>query len=198
MAQSKVSAESSKPGPKKRTLTVDQIALMRGLWEQGAQSIKEIAAEVGCTYEQAKYKINKAGWVQGCRAEYYEEIARKAIEAELAKEAQELAEKKEGARNKAVQIANIIEGRMIKQFQDADSSSLSNAAIANDLKALEIASRINQNTFHTKRFALGMDKEESAIDDMAGTIEVLEMTADEVEEIRQQQEEDYAANGIEE
>lgn len=184
-------AESNK---KTRRLSIEQIALIRGLHEQGALGPTGIAEEVGCDPEQVKYQIKKNGWVRGIRADYYEAIARKAIEEELQTKAKEIADVKDEVRKKAVQLSNIIESRVIRVIQHADKSSLSDAAMLQDFKSLEIASRIVQNTFHTKRFALGMDKEEAGAEENAEFIELMEMTADDVEQIRLQQEEDFKKN----
>ncbi len=182
---------------KTRRLTPEQIGMVRGLWEQGAMSQPEIAAEIGATQDQVKYLISKNGWVQGARAEYYENIALEAIREQSLEDAKKLAIQKETAREKAVQLASIIESRLIKTIKDADSKGMTDAAVLNDYKALETASRIIQNTMHTKRFALGMDKEEITQDE-AGEIQLVEMSADEMEEIKAAQEEAYQLTAVSE
>ena len=72
---------------------------------------------------------------------------------------------------------------------------MSDAAVLNDYKALEIASRIVQNTMHTKRFALGMDKEEVTTDE-AGEIQLIEMSAEEMDAIKAEQEEAYKLTAV--
>jgi hypothetical protein len=171
--------------------------MVRGLWEQGAMSQPEIAAEIGATPDQVKYLISKNGWVQGARAEYYEKIALESIRQQTLEDAKKLTVQKETAREKAVQLATVVEGRLIKTIKDADAKGLSDAAVLNDYKALEIASRIIQNTMHTKRFALGMDKEEITQDE-AGEIHLIEMSAEEMDEIKAAQEEAYQLTSISE
>lgn len=187
---------AEKKEPKTRKLSIEQISLIRGLHEQGALGPVDIADEAGCSVDQVKYQIKKNGWVRGIRAEYYEEIARKAIEEELQTKAKEAADMKDAVRTKAVQLANIIEGRVVRNIQKTDAAGLSDATMLQDLKTLEIASRVIQNTFHTKRFALGMDKEEHTGDESDDMIQLLEMTADELDEIRSQQEAEFARHGL--
>lgn len=180
---------------KARRLSAEQIGMIRGLWEQGAMNMTQIAKEVGATLEQVKYLIAKNEWVQGARAEYYEEIAFRELERQAEDEAKKTAVAKSTAREKAVQLASIIEGRLIKAIKHADEKSLSDAAMLNDFKAIETASRIVQNTFHTKRFALGMDKEESTIDEI-GKIELTEMTSEEVEKIKDELESEWQTTAV--
>ncbi len=183
---------------RERRLTPEETGMIRGLWEQGAMSLTEIAHEIGVSADKVKYQIKKHGWVQGARAEYYEEIALKAIEEQLETEAKKHAVAKQQARDKAVQLSNVVEGRLVKAMKEADSKGLSDAAMLHDYRALETASKILQNTFHTKRFALGMDKEEGPAEDENMSIQLAEMTADEVESIKQAQEEAWNQLGPDE
>lgn len=182
------------PESKKKTrrLSHEQVGMIRGLWEQGIMSKPDIAQEIGCSTDQVKYQIEKNGWVQGARADYYEELAVKAIEEQLGEQAKKLAVAKESARDKAIQLSNVVEARLIKAIKDGDAKGLTDAALQNDYKSLEIASRIVQNTFHTKRFALGMDKDEPVSEDYNNQIELLEMSAEEVDDIKRSQEEQAA------
>lgn len=182
---------------KTRRLTPEQVGMVRGLWEQGAMSQPEIATEIGATLDQVKYLISKNGWVQGARAEYYEKIALEVIRNQNLEDAKKLAVQKDSVREKAVTLASVIEGRLIKTIKDADAKGLTDAAVLNDYKALEIASRIVQNTMHTKRFALGMDKEEIT-EEESSEIQLIEMSAEEMEEIKAAQEEAYQLTAVSE
>jgi hypothetical protein len=173
---------------KPRRLNYEQIGMIRGLWEQGALSRTEIAAEIGASPDQVKYQIEKNGWVQGARAEYYEQKALAFIEEQAVEKSKKLTVARETARERAVQLSGIIESRFIKAIKAAEASGATDAALMHDFKALESASRLVQNTFHTKRFALGMDKEESVEDQGNDSITLLEMSADEVEDIKREQE----------
>jgi hypothetical protein len=176
---------------KTRKPSIEQQALVRGLWEANLGSQGDIAKEAGVTVEQVRYMIKEKGWVKGIRAEYYENKARELIESEISAAAKELAVKKDSARDQAVKISNIIEQKMIGEFKAAQDAKLSIATLGPAFKALEMASRINQNSFHTKRFALGMDQEEIQTIDEDLKLEILEMSADEIELIREKQEKDY-------
>ena len=183
---------------KTRKLSIEQLALIRGLWEQGAYSATDIAQEVGCGADQVKYQIKKNGWVQGARSEYYEHIAMQAIQDQLATQAKELVIAKDSARDKAVKFASLIENQLLAVIQDVNAKGLPHSAVLNDYKALEIASKVTQNTFHTKRYALGMDKEDPEQTEENNNIILQEMTADEVDAIKQSQEEQWQSMTVDE
>ena len=180
----------SKKKRRTRKITPEQLGLIRGLWEAGIGTKRDIAEDVGVSFDQVDYAISKHGWIQGARAEYYEQKAREAIEKEMDQRAQKLMKDRERVKNQAVIISDMIENRMIKAFKNVEKEELSDETALGTMKTLECASRIAQNTFHVKRFALGMDRDEHEESEEFSQIEILEMTADDVEEIRAQQERD--------
>lgn len=174
-----------------RKATAEQQAMVRMLWEAGLGTIPEISEDVGLSLEQVKYLLREKGWVQGKNSDYYEQKAQDAIERQMEAKVRDLISKKDQAREKAVSLSSLIENNLIGIFKHIKEDGLREGTAVHDFKALETASRIVQNCFHTKRFALGMfgeDENGGADQTTANKIEVLEMTADEIEQIQRNQE----------
>jgi hypothetical protein len=179
--------------------TFEQIGMVQGMWEAGFSTMRDITVDTQLEMEQVKYLIKKKGWERGAKASMYEDRAREAIESEISSEVRELAVSRQTTKDTAVKLSMMIENRMVGIFKRIQDEKKTDAVALADLKSLEMATRIISNSFHTKRYALGLDKTDPGEEAGDALIEVLEMSADEVADIRKKQEkevEEMDAKGV--
>ncbi len=174
-------AEAKEP---KRRLTKMQWMQAEAMWAAGSATLADLAAKFGISEQAVSKHMAKAGVERGSKAEK----AKVKIEDQLAKQAAEEAaltaarirETKEEHYKMSAGLAKLAWSEILKAKQD----NLPMSAIANNLKALDSAMSVLTKARMERWAVLGLDKDNTLGDDGLPELLISELTAAQVEELR--------------
>lgn len=177
-------AETPEPPKAKRRLTKAQWAQAEGLWASGSMALSDLAAKFAVS-EQAVSKHMAANKVErGSKAakvkERVEDQLAKLAGEEAALVAARIKETKEEHYKMASGLAKLIWSEILKAKQDG----IPMAAITNNLKALDLALTGLSKARLERWVVLGLDKDNTLGDDGLPELLISELTADQIQELR--------------
>lgn len=179
-------AETKEEGAKssKRRLTKVQWMQAEALWASGGATLADLAAKFGVSEQGISKHMKKAGVEHGskmpkAKAKVEDQLAKQAAE-EAALLAARIKETKDEHYKMASGLAKLIWAEVLKAKQDG----LPMSAIANNLKALDIALSGLSKARLERWVVLGLDRDDTLGDEGLPELLISELTAEQIKELR--------------
>lgn len=173
----------------KKMLSASDRRKIRAMWETGEYSMDEIAKEVGNTVTAVKSYIDNNAIKKGSRSDEIQQAVMKktkeTAETEATLVASRIRETKEEHYKMSMAIAKLI----WKEVLDCNKAGRPFADVRGNIASLELASRALANCRSERWVVLGLDKDNVSTDRLPELV-LTELTAEQIEEIRNYQEED--------
>lgn len=162
---------------------------IRAMWETGEYTAEEIAKELGVPVVLVRSHIDNNGLKKGQRSDEIQQAVmnktKEFAEQEATLVASRIRETKEDHYKMSMALAKLV----WKEIIDCNKAKSPFSSIRSNLAALELASRTLANCRSERWTVLGLDKDNSNVDKLPELI-LTELTADQIEQIRNYQEED--------
>lgn len=181
--------EKAPPAKKERGLTASQKRLITSMYETGEFTVAQVAEELKLPVKVVKNYIENHGLK---KSRYAEEVEKSALtkaktmaEQEATLVASRIRETKEEHYKLSMGIAKLTWSEIAVCKQNGKPFS----SIAGNLKALELAAKTLAITRNERWTVLGLDKDTKNTDSLPELV-LTELTAEQIEQIRNYQEED--------
>lgn len=179
--------EESKKSEGRRKFTASMKARATVMWKSGDYTADQIATEVGIARRTVLEYFKEKGIVKGSAKEETEEAVRKKMIEESAEKAALHLKRVEETKENHYTWATLIGRLTMAQIVKAQKESIPFAAINADLKSLEKASQTLRSVMEQRYKALGLDNADADPGDLPELL-ITELTADQIEEIKNSQE----------
>lgn len=170
---------------KRRYPTVSEWAKAEALWATGDVTLEELAKMVGVSTTSVSLHMKKAGITKGEKADE----RRKAVSEKVAEEAMgdisEHAQRIKETKDEHYKASQSIAKLTLRELAKAQQEHTPFGAITPNLKALEVAMNILAKSQQARWQILGLDRPDAVDDTELPSLEITELTADEIEELRQ-------------
>lgn len=175
-------------GPAKtRKLTARQKAEAAALWSAGDATLHDLSVRYGKTKEHLSRTFTKMGVKKGERAREAVEEAKAAIAKEMVSDSAELAKKVRAAKDDSDRFYTTLRKLTLHEIITAKKSGLPLSAIFNNLKSLEVASKIARITQEGQFEVLGISTEPVELEDDIPELRITGLSSDQIEELRNTQ-----------
>lgn len=171
---------------KSKRLTGREYARAKTMWQSGEYSLAEIAAEVGVSATALSRRFKRDTVTKGSDADKVSKAVKRAIERTSAAQADELANTAHDIKMQALKALKLFNQKAYADVAMVIQAKGNLAEKLNDLKALEIASKIIAVNYSTGARILGLDKDLNP-DDELPELQIHIMTENDVAELRENQ-----------
>jgi hypothetical protein len=193
--------EASAPNPapeddgKAKRLTPREYARAKTMWQSGEYSLAEISDTVGVSATALSRRFKRDTVSKGSDAKKVSAAVKRAIEKTSAAQAEELASAAHDMKMLALKAVDLFTKKAYSEVAKSIQAGTPLGEKLNDLKALEIASKIVSNNYGTGARILGLDQN-IGLDEELPELNINIMTENDVAELREaQRREEAEANG---
>ncbi|MEG0062970.1 MAG: hypothetical protein RR740_00055 [Pseudomonas sp.] len=192
-------ASAPKPAPeedgKAKRLTPREYARAKTMWQSGEYSLAEISDTVGVSATALSRRFKRDTVSKGSDAKKVSAAVKRAIEKTSAAQAEELASAAHDMKMLALKAVDLFTKKAYSEVAKSIQAGTALGEKLNDLKALEIASKIVSNNYGTGARILGLDQN-LGLDEELPELNINIMTENDVAELREaQRREEAEANG---
>lgn len=177
-----------------RRVTPKEWAKAEAMYESGDYTLEQISEELGVHLITVQRHMSKEGIEKGARADEIKRRAAEKMDAAVDEDAEVLRQRIKETKEEHYRLNKVVDGRvrreMVMSEQEGRQPSL------NVIKTLKLMADTLKVTRENRYAILGIDNDHSA-DDELPTLEVREMWEEEVEAIRNRQDEQAKEMGLE-
>jgi DNA-binding CsgD family transcriptional regulator len=167
----------------RRRLTPTEWETIKTIWATGNCTANELAKRFGINPETIYLKMKKLGIKKGAEATRYTSQVRKRLEERMNGPAEELADRIRETKENYYKWNKTLAMLTMKEIADAKASGRPMSAITANLKTYDVGAAILARTRSEQFVLLGLDEEKDQTKDLPSLL-ISEMTADEVEQVK--------------
>jgi hypothetical protein len=175
-------------------LLPSQWAELRAFWETGDHSLAELSDQYGVSPRAIQSHVSKHGSVKGSKAAEMAAVVQKEIFKEELGDRDTFVFRAKETRESAYANAKMVENLIMAQLHLAQKDPSQAFKAATALKALSLAASALERLHATKSRALGLDREDAVPDEMP-VLEIRDLGAAEIAELKRRNEEDESELG---
>ncbi|MEZ2310758.1 hypothetical protein AB6809_29360 [Paraburkholderia sp. RCC_158] len=170
-----------------KKLTESQKATMIALWESGEVTLSDLARRFARTERGVSLVLSKAGAEKGSKRAQVQSAVTEQVNAQLAGEAGVIAGKIRETKDSHYAAAKVIAGLIQKQLVTAQQQGHPFATVQNEIKTLKLAAEALATLREERFILLGINDGEKGDEDELPELGIHEMTADQILEMQQRQ-----------
>lgn len=175
-----------------KKLTPEQYAKAKSMWASGHYTLKAISERFNISIQALQKRFARDGITKGMSAEKHAKAVEKAMEKSIVNEAEETARLIREEKETALKLSEQLKKRTFFEIAKTSKEGLPLAAAESNLKVIALAHKILDSSYSLSSRILGIDRIDAADQDMP-VLRIEEMTADDIEEVRQAQREQMDA-----
>ena len=176
----------------KRRVTPKEWAKAEAMYESGDYTLEQISEELGVHLITVQRHMTRTGTEKGARVSETKRRTAEKMDAEIDSDAEVLRQRIKETKEEHYRLNKVIDGRVRREFVLAEQEGRQPSI--NAVKTLKLMAETLKVTRESRYAILGIDKEGGA-DDELPTLEVREMWEEEVEAIRNRQDEQAGEMG---
>lgn len=174
-----------------KRLTATEWARAEAMWASGDYTLEKLSETFEITKQALVAHFKKHKVKKGSAQNKMREALERQLAAKQAKSAVEEAQFIENTRVEHAKYVENVSKRAMYLIGKAAQDGVRFEQILNDLKALEVTSRILSNNYSTLEKIIGLDKKNDLEEDMP-ILQVIEITADQIAKMREAQRDEDA------
>lgn len=184
MTTKKMEEEKTTVKPSRKRLSPKQWAEAEALWESGEFTLVDLSRKFGITTNSIYAHMKKVGIEKGAKAAKHKAKVAEEVTKAATEDATILAARVRETKEEHYKMATGIAKLTWAEVLTAKQNNVPMATIANNVKALDNAMTVLAKA-RVERFAvLGLDKDNDNDDDGLPELLISELTADQIEELR--------------
>lgn len=187
--------EDSGDEAKNKRLTPREYARAKTMWQSGEYSLAEISEQVGVTATALSRRFKRDSIARGSDAKKVSAAVKRAIEKTSAAQAEELASAAHDMKMLALKSVELFNKKAYSDVAKAIRDGKPLGDMLNDLKALEVASKVVAQNYGTGARILGLDQSINP-DEVMPELQIHLMTENDVAELRAQQRREEAEEDL--
>lgn len=191
MSSEENTAPEAEAKKKVKRLTATEWARAEVMWTTGDHTLEKLSDTFGITKQALTSHFKKHNVKKGSTQNKMREALERQLASKQAKSAVEEAQFIENTRVEHAKYVENISKRAMYLVGKCAQDNKKFETILNDLKALEVTSRILSNNYNTLEKIIGLDKKNDLDDDMP-VLQVIEITADQIAAMRAAQRDEDA------
>lgn len=169
----------------RRKLTEAQWAEAEALWSTGEFQLNELSERFGVRPETLSRRFKKNGIKKGEMP--VAEAVKTAVQEAVIDDATVIANRIRETKEEHYKWSKVLSGMAMKEIADAKKGEKAIAVVHPNLKALQTAMQIVEQGYKSRAAILGIDNEEGGSDEVPELV-ISELTQDQVDDMRRQQE----------